>query len=96
MEVAAPPAFLMEMLELNDELAEARRAGDAVQGGVHGRGDARARARVDGDASPTGLEAGVPAQLEEAAHELVALRYYQRFLEQAEAHAASRGTGETS
>ena len=39
---AAPPAFLMEILELNDELAAARRAGDAVQGRVHGRGDAGA------------------------------------------------------
>ena len=31
MEVAAPPAFLMEILELRDELAAAQRAGDTVK-----------------------------------------------------------------
>ena len=38
--MAAPPAFLLEILELNDELAAARRVGDAVKVSVHGRGDA--------------------------------------------------------
>ena len=39
-EVAAPPAFLLEILELNDELAAAQARRRRGQGRVHGRGDA--------------------------------------------------------
>jgi len=79
------PAFLMEMLELNDELAEAAAAGNggrlaAMTSMLRDRA-AATMARI-----AEGLEAGAPARLDAAAHELAALRYYQRLLDQAEAH----------
>ena len=81
-EVAAPPAFLMEILELNDELAAAQRTGDTVKVAFMAE-EMRGRARETMKAIAAGLDTGVPAQLEEAARSLVALRYYQRFIEQA-------------
>lgn len=82
MEVAAPPAFLLEILELNDELAAAKRAGDTVKVAFMAE-EMRGRARDSMKDIGAALGSGVRAQLEEAARSLVALRYYQRFLEQA-------------
>ncbi len=80
--VAAPPAFLIEILELREELGEAQRAGDAVKVAFMAdemRGRAAEATRTLGAA----LEAG---KLEEGARTLIALRYYQRFLEEVAAH----------
>jgi len=85
MEVAAPPAFLLEILELNDELAAARRAGDTVKTAFMAE-EMRGRARESMKVIASGLDAGVRARLEEAARELVALRYYQRFIDEASRH----------
>jgi molecular chaperone HscB len=86
-EVAAPPAFLMEILELNDELSAAQRAGDAVKVAFMAQ-EMRDRARESMKTIAAGLDTGVSAHLQEAARSLVALRYYQRFLEQASGHDA--------
>src|SRR5436190_12692152 len=80
-EVAAPPAFLLEILELNDELAAARRAGDAVKIAFMAE-EMRGRADESMKTIAAHLSTGVRAQLEDAARELVALRYYQRFLDE--------------
>jgi len=80
--VAAPPAFLIEILELNDELAAAKRAGDTVKVAFMAE-EMRARARESMNEIGAALDAGAPGKLEEAARSLVALRYYQRFIDQA-------------
>jgi molecular chaperone HscB len=79
--VAAPPAFLIEILELNDELSAAKRAGDAVKIAFMAE-EMRARARATMKTIGDALDAG-GGGLEDAARSLVALRYYQRFLDQA-------------
>ena len=84
-EVGTPPAFLMEILELNDDLAAAQRAGDTVKVAFMAE-EMRTRAREAMKTIATGLDTGVRAQLEDAARTLVALRYYQRFIEQASGH----------
>jgi molecular chaperone HscB len=93
MEVGAPPAFLMEILELNDELAAAQRAGDAVKVAFMAQ-EMRDRARETMKTIAAGLDTGVPADLQEAARLLVALRYYQRFIEQASGHEAKLEGGD--
>ena len=82
MEVAAPPAFLLEILELNDELAAAKRAGDSVKVAFMAE-EMRGRARESMQGIGAALDGGTRAQLEEAARSLVALRYYHRFIDQA-------------
>jgi molecular chaperone HscB len=84
-EVAPPPAFLMEILELHDELADARRAGDEVKVALM-TGEMRARLAACMDDVASGIEAGTPDGLTEAGKALVALRYYRRFLDEAELH----------
>ena len=81
-EVGAPPAFLLEILELNDELAAARRAGDEVKVAFMAE-ERRARARESMTTIAAGLDSGVRAELQEAARSLMALRYYQRFIDEA-------------
>jgi molecular chaperone HscB len=83
--VAAPPAFLLEILELNDELSAAKRAGDAVKVAFMAK-EMRARGRETMNAIGAALDASTPANLEEAARSLMALRYYQRFIDQAAGH----------
>jgi len=85
MEVAAPPAFLLEILELNDDLAAAKRAGDSVKVAFMAE-EMRERARASMKDIGAALDSGARAQLEEAARSLVALRYYQRFIDQAAGH----------
>ncbi|HTA18989.1 MAG TPA: Fe-S protein assembly co-chaperone HscB [Polyangia bacterium] len=84
--VAASPALLMEILELREELGDARAANDDAKvarlgAAMRARADA-AKARVA--AGLTG--APTSAELEGVARELVALRYYQRFLDEVTAH----------
>jgi molecular chaperone HscB len=83
--VAAPPAFLMEILELHDELGEARRSGDTVKVALMTE-EMRARAAASMQTIATGLESGTPERLEVAAQSLIALRYYRRFLDEVERH----------
>ena len=90
-EVGAPPAFLLEILELNDELAAAKRAGDSVKVAFMAE-EMRARASDSMKTIAALLGSGVRAQLEEAARELVALRYYQRFIDEASRHGAASET----
>jgi molecular chaperone HscB len=92
--VAAPPALLMEILELREELGEAREAADHAK--VTRMGEVmRARAAQAMGRVAEGL-AGAPdaARLEAVARELVALRYYQRFLDEVAAHDDAREEGE--
>jgi molecular chaperone HscB len=91
--VAASPALLMEILELREELGEARAAHDDAK--VTRMGQAM-RARADEAAArvAAGLSAA-PAdltteRLEAVARELVALRYYRRFLDEVAAHDDAR------
>jgi molecular chaperone HscB len=86
--IGAPPAFLLEILELNDELNAARMAGDSVKVASMTE-EMRARARQSMQALGSALDAAVPGHLEEAARTLVALRYYQRFIDQASPHDAA-------
>ncbi len=88
--VAALPAFLIEILELNDELAAAKRAGDSVKVAFMAE-EMRARARDTMTTIGAALDAGAPGTLEEAARSLVALRYYQRFIDQASADKGGGG-----
>jgi molecular chaperone HscB len=91
-EVAAPPAFLLEILELNDELAGARRGGDTVKVAFMAEEMGR-RASESMKTMAARLDVGTRPELEAAARELIALRYYQRFLDEASRPIA---TGETS
>jgi molecular chaperone HscB len=93
--VAASPALLLEILELREELGEARLASDDAK--VARMGEAmRARAEAARErvaAALTGVGADGKARLEDAARELVALRYYQRFLDEVAAHEEAREGG---
>jgi molecular chaperone HscB len=80
--VAAPPAFLVEILELREELGEAHRAGDAVKVAFMA-GEMRERAAEAMKTIGAALDAG---KFEEGARTLIALRYYQRFLDEVAAH----------
>jgi molecular chaperone HscB len=88
--VAAPPALLMEILELREELGEARAAHDDAKVTRMGEamraraGEAAARVAAGLTAPPAELTA---ARLEAVGRELVALRYYRRFLDEVAAHA---------
>ncbi len=90
-EVAAPPVLLMEILELREELADAQRAGNTPK--VHAMAQAmRARHADTLAALATVLDDPDPAKLEEAARLMVALRYYQRFLDEVPQDEAAHGT----
>ena len=90
--VSAPPTFLMEIMELRDELAEAQRAGDAVKVAFMSE-EIRGRAAVAMKTIGTALEGSTPERFDEAARALMTLRYYQRFLDEVQAHEA-RTSGE--
>jgi molecular chaperone HscB len=77
-----PAALLMETLELREELGEARAAGD--DGKVQAMAAAmRARVAAAMQAVSAGLAVGDHARV---ATELVALRYYRRFMEEVALH----------
>ena len=83
--VAAPPAFLIEILELREELAEARAPATTRARSRHGRGDARrARATAMKTIAAALDAARAPTLRARRARSLVALRYYQRFLDEVE------------
>jgi len=81
-QVAAPPTFLIEVLELREELGEAQRAGDTVKVAFMAD-DMRGRAAASMKTLAAALDAG---KYEEGARALAALRYYHRFLDEVDAH----------
>lgn len=87
-EVSAPPAFLLEIIELHEELRAARRAGDSVKVAFMAE-EIRGRAAQSMAGIATALDSGERAQLEKAARSFMAMRYYQRFLDEALADAGS-------
>jgi molecular chaperone HscB len=86
-EVMAPPAFLLEILELNDELMTAKLAGDTVKVAFLVE-DMRGRLAESMRTIAAGLEGGTAAELEAAGKAVVALRYQRRFLDAAEGKGA--------
>jgi molecular chaperone HscB len=95
--VAAPQELLMEILELREALGDARAAHDDAE--VARMGEAmRARAGEAAARVAAGLTAPAgeltPARLEGVARELVALRYFRRFLDEVTAHADARDSNE--
>jgi molecular chaperone HscB len=86
---AASPELLAEILELREELAEARAASDDVK--VRGMAnDMRGRATDAMRAIAGALDAGTREGLEQAARALVAFRYYRRFLDEVDVHEEAR------
>jgi molecular chaperone HscB len=85
--VSAPPMFLVEIMELRDELAEAQKAGDAVKVAFMSE-DMRGRAATAMKTISTSIDGGTPESFDEAARALMSLRYYQRFLDEVQAHEA--------
>jgi len=77
-----PPALLMETLELREELSEARAAGDDTRVQAMARA-MRARVEAAMHAVAAGLASG---DLARVAAELVALRYYRRFMDEVALH----------
>jgi molecular chaperone HscB len=83
------PGFLMEILELREELGEAKAAGDAASlsrlfAAMQERKDAAMRRVADGFAAYE--HEPDAALLADVKVSLVSLRYFQRFLDEHEAH----------
>ncbi len=89
--VSAPPLFLVEIMELRDELAAAQQAGDAVKVAFMSD-DMRGRAATAMKTIGTSIDGGTPENLDEAARALMSLRYYQRFLDEVQMHEARKST----
>jgi molecular chaperone HscB len=91
-----PPMLLAEILELREELGEARLADDHAK--VRQMAEAMcARAGAAMAAIAAALDAGTPEGRAAAARELVAFRYFRRFLDEVDAHEeaqAERAAGE--
>jgi molecular chaperone HscB len=83
--VSAPPTFLVEIMELREELAAAQKEGDAVKLAFMSE-DMRGRAAAAMKTIGTSIDGGTPESLDEAARALMSLRYYQRFLDEVTAH----------
>ena len=88
----ADPELLMEMMELREQLAEARATGDQrVIDSL--AGEVRAlcsEAEAELTAAFAAAEGGHVAALQQAGHSLVCLRYYHRFLDEIEVHEEQR------
>jgi molecular chaperone HscB len=86
------PAFLMEILELREQLAEARAESDPVR--VRALGEAvrtrREQALADAEAGFSRFESGEREALGAVADALVAERYFRRFLDEVEAFDEAR------
>jgi molecular chaperone HscB len=99
--MSAPAALLGEVLDLREELAQARADGDdarvvAMATDIRGRIDV-ALGRVAAALGRAELENAVgPPEWEAAARELIAVRYFRRFLDEVAVHEeaiAARATG---
>jgi molecular chaperone HscB len=84
-EVSAPPTFLVEILELREELAAAQQAGDAVKLAFMSE-EMRGRAAEAMKTIGTSIDGGTRESFDVAARALMSLRYYQRFLDEVTAH----------
>jgi molecular chaperone HscB len=96
--VPVSPALLGEVLELREELAEARADGDdaRVQGlarDVRARSD-EALARVAAGFAAADDASDRAQALESVAHELIGVRYWRRFLDEVAAHDDAAEAGE--
>jgi len=78
-----PQALLMEIMELRMALGEAREAGDVAKIAALSA-DVRAKQAASNEALAQGLAAGTAEGLAAASASLVALRYWKRFLDEAE------------
>jgi molecular chaperone HscB len=83
--VPVPPALLMEVLELREGLAEARAAGDSARV-ARLTAEVRASRQAAMDTVAADLDGG---DRDAAARALVSVRYYDRFLAEADGHAAA-------
>ena len=90
--VSAPPTFLVEILELRDELAAAQKAGDAVKVAFMSE-EMRGRAAEAMKTIGTAIDGGTPESFDVAARALMSLRYYQRFLDEVTAHEERASSG---
>lgn len=87
--VPVPQDLLLEVMELREGLLDARAEGDQARvASLTAEVSARRRAGMGRVATALGAE---PADLESASRELVAVRYYDRFLEEVEAHQDEAG-----
>ena len=85
-----PPALLGEVLELREELADARAAGDDARvqklaRDVRSRAD-EAMAKVAAGFAAAASAPDRAAALEPVAHELIGIRYWKRFLDEVAVH----------
>lgn len=92
--VPVPPALLGEVLELREELADARADGDDARvqklaRDVRQRADAAMARVAEGFAAAQGAADRAPA-LESIAHQLIGIRYWRRFLDEVAAHDEAR------
>jgi len=78
------PGFLLEVMELREQLAEAKAEGDLVRVKALGAEVAarRAATMVEAEAAFSSYEAGDRGALEAAADALIAERYFRRFLDE--------------
>ncbi len=85
--MAVDPDLLMEVLELNEQLAEARAAGDVKRVEQLSAGVKRdhEQAWQKADEGFTAYEAGDRSLLQEIAQQLILMRYHARFFEAVEA-----------
>jgi molecular chaperone HscB len=89
--IPVPPALLGEILELREELGDARAAGDDARvqemaADMRGRIDAALRRVADGFGG-VGRNQGDRAEILEAvARDLIAIRYFRRFLDEVAVH----------
>jgi molecular chaperone HscB len=93
-----PPALLGEVLELREELAEARADGDDARvqklaRDVRQRAD-EAMAQVASGFASAETAADRGKALEPVAHQLIGIRYWRRFLDEVAAHDEARDQGE--
>lgn len=89
-----PPALLGEVLELREELAEARAEGDDARvqklaGDVRQRAD-EAMAQVTAGFAAAETATDRAKALEPVAHQLIGIRYWRRFLDEVAVHDEAR------
>ena len=83
--VKASPALLGEMMELNEELADARNDANVVRQLGEAVKERRTEAMHAVEEAFRAIDAGDTSKLAEAAQAVIAMRYHARFLEQVEA-----------
>ncbi len=90
-QVPVPAALLGEILELREDLADARGAGDdarvqVMAGEVRARVDSALRRVADGLSQTERNHVDPARSFEAVARELIAIRYFRRFLEEVAVH----------